>query len=71
MASDDNAAYASECVRLAELTVNQALRDDLVDLALLRMAEAERDDYSKCSDVEEGRGDRRDRHLSPRGAAIH
>jgi hypothetical protein len=36
----------SECARLAELTDNQALRDDLVDLALVRMAEAERYDYS-------------------------
>ena len=46
MAPDDNTAYASECARLAELTDNQALRDDLVDLALVRMAEAERYDYS-------------------------
>jgi hypothetical protein len=46
MAPDDNTAYASECARLAELTDNQALRDDLVDLALVRMTEAERDDYS-------------------------
>ena len=46
MAPDDNTAYASECARLAELTDNQALRDDLVDLALIRMTEAERDDYS-------------------------
>ena len=44
MAPDDNTAYASECARLAELTDNQALRDDLVDLALIRMTEAERDD---------------------------
>jgi hypothetical protein len=46
MAPDHNTDYASECARLAELTDNQALRDDLVDLALVRMAEAERDDYS-------------------------
>ena len=46
MAPDDNTDYASECARLAELTDNQALRDDLVDLALVRMAEAERYDYS-------------------------
>jgi hypothetical protein len=46
MAPDDNTAYASECARLAELTDNQALRDDLVDLALIRMTEAERDVYS-------------------------
>jgi hypothetical protein len=46
MAPDDNTAYASGCARLAELTDNQALRDDLVDLALIRMTEAERDVYS-------------------------
>jgi len=46
MAPGDNTDYASECVRLAELTDNQALRDDLVDLALERMAEAERCDHS-------------------------
>jgi hypothetical protein len=43
MASDD---YASECARLAELTDNQSLREDLVALALNRMADAERDDHS-------------------------
>jgi hypothetical protein len=46
MAPDDNTNYASECARLAELTDNQSLRDDLVALALDWMAEAERDDYS-------------------------
>jgi len=46
MAPDDNTAYASECARLAELTDYEDLRDDLVDLALVRMTEAERDDYS-------------------------
>jgi hypothetical protein len=46
MAPDDNTAYASECARLAELTDNQVLRDELVALALLRMAEAEQDGYS-------------------------
>jgi hypothetical protein len=46
MAPDDITDYASECARLAELTDNQALRDDLVALALVRMAEAERYDYS-------------------------
>jgi hypothetical protein len=46
MAPDDNTDYASECARLAELTDNQALRDDLVALALDRMAEAERYAYS-------------------------
>jgi hypothetical protein len=45
MTFDDS--YASECVRLAELTDNQALRDDLVALALNRMADAERDEHSK------------------------
>jgi hypothetical protein len=34
MAPDDNTNYASECARLAELTDNQSLRDDLVALAL-------------------------------------
>ena len=46
MAPDDNTNYASECARLAELTDNQFLRDDLVALALDWMAKAERDDYS-------------------------
>ena len=46
MAPDDNTNYASECARLAELTDNQALRDDLVALALVRMAEAEQCDHS-------------------------
>jgi hypothetical protein len=46
MPPDDTTAYASECARLAELTDNQALRDELVALALLRMDESERDHYS-------------------------